>query len=531
MAEWQLPLVWSSASLIENSAVPQRRNNLITMLEIHTKPPHDLVISHIKNISGRFPATRNEEISHALQPILLDVLQKIYRYFMDSCNKTSGPHDTTCSLSCQLTKNSLSDIPVILVDCHTFVRGSQLAFKGLWDSMKPYMFEVPRNFQLYEHFLKCLGAQERPTPLQYATVLETIKKSCMDNKMHPGEVRAAVEATKGLFIRLSKGKKRSQTRGRSASNTAEPLANVQTLYLPTEDDYLKPSFEVFVNDTMEKKERLKEYWKELLIDLTMRDRERPAKLVELLPSRLRVKKLSSILNEELSPSCIDQICILDEDPTASTCEFIKRYRDIICSREFSEALIRLYKVQEDTANVPEQIKNDLRSLENRVNISCMQTIAVRLVKIATMEPVSGSSKEVPCFYHKIPDGFRILIKHGGEANPGVLYERLSSFISWITGQHIKEAYWRFLMMILGVTDATQISMTLDEARVTSNKGNNREPNPGDVIPECDHYLLKHNMKFHLRDNEWVGYEERGEDEETEPVYVYAKIIEQTCRGT
>jgi sacsin len=523
-------LVWTSASLIPSSAVRYLGDNLIPGLGIHTRPPYELVISHVKNISGRFPASRNEEIPSTLHATLLDAMQKIYRYFMDSCNTTSGPSDTTCSPNCQLIRNSLRNVPVILVDSHTFVCGGQLAFKGVWNNLKPYMFEVPRNFQQYDHFLKCLGAQERPTPLQYATVLETIKKSCVDNKMHPGEVRAAVAATKCLFVRLSKTKKRSQTRGHSAPSTAQSLANVQTLYLPTEDDYLKPSGEVFVNDTMEKKERLKDYWKELLIDLTMKDQERPAKLVELLPNHLRVKKLSSILNEELSPSCIDQICVADQDPIASSCEFIKRYRNVICSREFSEALIRLYKAQEDTPSVPEEVINDLRCLENRVKVSCMQTIAVRLVKIATMEPVSGSNKEVPCFYHETPDEFRILIKHGGETNPGVLHERLSSFIAWITGQHIKEAYWRYLMMILGVEDAIQISMTLDEARVTSNSGDNREPKLGDKIPECYHDLLKHNIKFYLRDGEWVGYEVREEDEENEAVYVYAKIIEKTCPG-
>jgi hypothetical protein len=282
---------------------------------------------------------------------------------------------------------------------------------------------------------------------------------------------------------------------------------------------------------MEKKERLKDYWKELLIDLTMRNQERPAKLVELLPSPLKVKKLSSILNEELSPSCIDKKCILDQDPNALSCDFIKRYRDIMCSREFNEALIRLYKVQQDTPNIPEQVENDLRSLENGVNVSCMQIIEVRLVKIATMEPVPGSKKEVPTFYLEIPGGFCILIKHGEEGNPGVLHERLSSFISRITGQHIGEAYWRYLMMILGVNDPSEISITLDEARVPRIISSiSREPKPGDEIPESFHYLLKNDINYHLREGEWVGYEVREEDEENKAVYVYAKIIEQTSKG-
>jgi sacsin len=520
-------LVWSSASLIATSAVPYHRNDLVNMLGIHTEPLHELVISHVNNISCRIAATR-KEIPSTLQPVFHGVMEKVYSYFMDSCNKTLGPPDENCSSKCQVTKNALHNIPVILVDRHTLVRGSQLAFDRVWNSMNPYMFNIPRHLQKFEHFLKCLGAQERPTPLQYSSVLETIKRSCGDNQMHPAEIPAAVEATKGLFTRLSKDKKSSQIRGGSA---AQSFANVRTLYLPTEDNNLKPSCEVFVNDTMEKKERLKDYWKELLIDLTMRNQECPAKLVELLPSHLKVKKLSSIQNEELSPNCINTICILDQDPNALSCNFIKRYRDIMCSPQFSEALIRLYKLQEEKVRIPMQVENDLRSLEKYVKVSCMQTIKVRLVTRVTMEPVPDSVSEVSTFCQETPNGFCILIKHGGDGNRDLLHDKLSSFISQITGQHIAEAKRRYLVMILCVTDPSEISKTLDDARVPQSISSiSTEPNPGDPIPEHFHYLLKNDINYHLCEDEWVGYEVREEDEENEAVYVYAKIIEQTCQG-
>ena len=531
VSETHTAMVWSSASLIATSALSYRRGNLDQMLGVHTSPPHEHVISHVKNISACFPATNKKEVPSTLQKILSEVMTTIYKYFSASCQLKDGPPDANCSSNCLLTSEALHNIPMILVDRHTFVRGSQLAFDRVWNSMNPYMFKIPRHLQQFEHFLKCLGAQERPTPLQYSSVLETIKKSCGDNQMHPAEIPAAVEATKSLFICLSKDKKRSQTRGSSAPNAAQSLANVRTLYLPTEDNYLIPSCEVFVNDTMEKKERLKDYWKELLIDLTMKDQEPPAKLVELLPSDLKVKKLSSKLNEELSPSCIDKICILDQDSTAQSCDFIKRYRDIICSPQFSEALVRLYKFQEEKIRIPVQVENDLRSLEKDVKVSCMQTVEVRLVTRATMEPVPDSVSEVSTFCQKTPNGFCILIKHGGEGNRDVLHDRLSSFISRITGQHIAEAKWRYLMMILGVKDPSEISKTLDDARVPQSISSfSREPNPGDLIPEHFHDLLKNDISHHLREGEWVGYELREEDEENDAVYVYAKIIEQTCQG-
>ena len=524
-------LVWSSASLVAASAMPYKRGKLARRLGVHISPPHEHVISHAKNISGRFPATDKKEVPSTLQVILSEVMTAIYNYFSESCDTKSGPPDTNCSSNCQLTKKALHDVPVILIDRHTFVLGSQLAFVGVWDSINPYLFNIPRHLQHFEHFLKCIGAEERPTLVQYSSVLETIKRSCADNQMHPGEIPAAVSSAKCLFITLTKDKKRSQTRGDSAPNAAQSLAKVRTLYFPTEDNYLKPSCEVFVNDTMEKKERLKDYWKELLIDLTMKDQEPPAKLVELLPSHLKVNKLSSKLNEELSPRCIDNICILDQDHSASSCDFIKRYRDIICSPQFSEALIRLYKFQEEKVKIPEQVENDLRSLEKGVKVSCMQTIEVRLVTRATMEPIPDSVSEVSSFCQESPNGFCILIKHGGEGNRGVLHDKLSSFISRITGQHIGEAKWRYLIMILGVKDPSEISKTLDDLRVPRSIGSRRgEPKPGEKIPEHLHHLLKNDVNYHLREGEWVGYEAREENEENETVYVYAKIIEQTNQG-
>ena len=526
----QASLVWSTASLIANSAVPDRED-LIKMLGIHVKPPHELFTLHVKNISSRFAEAKEHEIPANLQTIFSDVMMKIYNHFKESCKKRNGLADQNCSPECQSTSEKLRDAPVILVDRHTLVCGSQLAFRGVWDSVKPYMFNIPRHLQHFEHFLKCIGAQEYPTPLQCSSVLEKIKGNCGNGPLHPAENSAAIGATKYLFKRLSKDMKLLQAGSDSTKNPLQSLANVQFLYLPTQGGHLKQSCSVFVNDTMENKDRLKDYWEDLLIDLTMKNQDPPAKLVELLPKQLKVKKLSAKLNEELSPSCIEKFCVLDRDPATSSCEFIRRYRNIICSPEFSEALIRLYKYQEKTGSVPEEVKNNLRRLEDGVEISCMRTIEIHLVEKATMQPVQGSEAEVSAFFQEKADGARILIKHGGETNRGILHERLSSFIYKITGQHVRESTWRYLMMILGVKDSSEISKTLDGARVQrSISDSSKDENPGEEIAEHFHYLLKNDVNYNLREGELVGYEIQEESEESGTVYVYAKIIEQTNQG-
>ena len=68
---------------------------------------------------------------------------------------------------------------------------------------------------------------------------------------------------------------------------------------------------------------------------------------------------------------------------------------------------------------------------------------------------------------------------------------------------------------------SEISKTLDDARVPRSINSiSREPNAGEKIPERFRDLLKHDINYHLRDGEWVGYEVSEEDEENDEVYIY-----------
>ncbi|XP_046843292.1 sacsin-like [Xenia sp. Carnegie-2017] len=505
-------LTWSSASVIASSALPHGHNNVAKNLGVCSNPPYEFVVSHLKNVSGRFSSSTNKEIPETLFNPLEDVMTNIYSFFKDLCPEP-WKHSTDDFKRCC---NALRDFSVILVDKNTFVRGNQLAFEHVWHDLKPYLFKVPRHLQYFEHFLKGLGAEESPSPHQYVSVLRTIKMSCGENKMHPNENSAAISSTKGLFIRL----KRLQNK-----SVVNPLANVEDLCLPTEGKYLLRSTTLFVNDTMERKERLLDFSRELLIDLTMKDHESPVKLVQLLPRHLQVKKLSYVVKEELSPACADRTCVLD------SCDFMNHYRQLLVSREFSEELIRLYKYQQEKDKIPPKVEMELRKLESSVEVVCMQNIALRLMKVQTNEVITGSDSDVSCFCQPNECGFRILIKHGGDANSSVLHERLSSFVSSITGNYLEEKNWRFLMMLLDARSVSDLSRTLDDARIPRTiSALSSLPPLGNVIPVELHYLLKNDVRFVLREGEFVGYEVQDESELNDSVYIFAKIIEQSQQG-
>lgn len=528
------PLVWSSAPILsrDDTLTGDNRQFLVEKLGIHTKPPIERVLSHAKNISGRFNATKEKEIPNSLRFTLSSVMKQLYGHFKNCCHCSErSTRAEQCSQECQSVCDDLRSVPIILINERILVRGNQLTFGHLSKSIEPFMFEVPRDLVQYEHFLKRLGAQEYPTPRQYANVLQAVKDSCEDKKMHPNEKKPAFAAVLGLFYSLHKLAQKSQQETKESDKT-QSLSDVRVLYLPTEDGYLKASTELFVNDLMEEKTRLKEHWNNLLVDFTRKDQEPADKLVELLPAHLKVNKLSCLMADQLNPSCVRNLCVLDNDPeNRAICTFIQTYRELMCAPEFSDALIRLYKHQEEINQVPESIQRSLKKAETCLTLCCMQSIETRYVSRTTEEPVPGSEKEVDCFLQEDRGRFKILVKHGGGDNLSILHGRLSSFIHRITERHIKEEQWRFLMMILGVKEPADISSVLDEARISRNVSSNwDEPTLGDVIPVYFHFLLNSDIDYYLREGELVGYEMKEEDENNDPIFVYAKIIEQTSEG-
>ena len=90
---------------------------------------------------------------------------------------------------------------------------------------------------------------------------------------------------------------------------------------------------------------------------------------------------------------MDELCIADPDPTKPSCDFMKRYHEIIFSPEFCEALIHLHKFHGKKPKISAQLENYLKRFENGVQITGMQSIEIRLVTKVTAEPVPGNKSQ------------------------------------------------------------------------------------------------------------------------------------------
>ncbi|KAL9954190.1 hypothetical protein ACROYT_G041693 [Oculina patagonica] len=253
-----------------------------------------------------------------------------------------------------------------------FVRGDQLAF-DLEEELPPYLYKVPREYGLFEHLFKRLGAMEKATPIQFAKLLSRLKESCKDKKMHANELNVAKHAVFGLFYTLK------------AIQDRKGIVCPHAMF-----DFLDALY------------------KYKLTFATSRQ------IVDLLPVHLKTKSLSSLVREELHPECRDKKCRADME---KKCQATNHLRQILFSPELVDGILRILKFQFDKAKLTEDVRNDVRSFQKELRMSCMEVLSTELVENGSNTPISDSrrSKHSDCFVEQEENGRKhIFIKHGAD---------------------------------------------------------------------------------------------------------------------
>ena len=516
-------LAWTTASLLFEWAIPNPKIPLLTNLQVLQKPSLEQVIGHVKNLSQTLSRSADREQPEPRRRRLSQIMTEIYKFLTDTggCNGTNS--NELCTAVCNKICNQLSDIPCILVeDGRVFVRGDQLAFH-LDEEQPPYLYKVPREYGVFEHFFKRLGAMEKATPAQFAQVLTRLRESCEDKQMHANELTVVKQAVFGLFTTLHAILCRNEDRRES-----NPLAEVNTLYLPNSKQELRPSTDLVLFDCPQFKRRLSDFMFEFLDDLTKYNltMEKPGKLIDLLPDHLKTKSLASLVREELQAECRGKKCRADVE---GKCEATNHFRHILYSPDLANGILRILKSQYEKAKLTEEICNKVRSFQKALSISCMEMLATELVdnKSNTVIPNSQRRTYSGCFVGQDDDKKHIFIQHGAE--PSDTRRKICYEIYSLTGCFINEKNLLLLASILECTSASDIPTTLDNAGVSddaeASKTLSLEPVLGSEVPEELHELLDQYNDFYFRPGEFVAYE-REDSTEEEPKYIYAKIIRQ-----
>jgi hypothetical protein len=363
-------LAWTTAPILPDW--PQLQlNNMFEFESLGVAlsgPVYTKVIEHLQNVvkstSFQFPDAVNSKLVH-------DITKSIYHYLQKAteCGDRS-PNDECRDVCMDIGVRLKNSSCIFLEKDKTFVKANQLVFKlSEKIPLKPFLYPVPRECVELEHFLKRLGATEKPTPLQIAFVLNSIHQEVgKEAQLDSTKLKIVKYAMHLLFELLY---------------TGESADGIDELYLPSQDKKLLKSCEMVCKVSP----RFGEVIERCQYPILLRFEECKLKkladgYINALPEHLRPIKFDEIVKEEVDLECKISIC--PEARHGSICSFQDQFRNLLQSDEFQVGLQRL--LMEDSKN-PKEFEQIIRKLQTDVEIKCtgFEKIKVSVIDRRTNE--------------------------------------------------------------------------------------------------------------------------------------------------
>lgn len=523
----QQKLAWTSINLLPGWATPSTvEKRLLEDLGVALLPPTDKVINHVNVLSKAHSGNVHKDTPKDQRELLHDVIYEAFSFLKRECHCPSAVLSGKCSKSCLAIGSTLMKTPCIPVDeGRVLVEGSQLAFETTTE-LPPYFYKVPREYGHFEHLLKRLGANEKPTPTQFADILGRLKEVCEDKHMEPNEKKVAREATHGFFTTLS-----VLVKEKSKDAASRCLSLLNDLYLPSKEGFLKHSYELIFHDCPSFERRARDFAGDF-VDISREGEltaDRLSYLLSLLPLRLRAKTIQNLLKEEIHPSCRDKRCIADSPVSSDPCTFVTRYRNILLSPKLVNGILRVIRHQRQTPNLPQEVKDRVQVFCSSLRVTCMSCLDTHLIHLESGNPLQHSNETQDCFLEEQNDHWELFIRHGTDENP--LNIQLCFQVNRLIGNQIDKEIYLQAMLACRVPD--EILPALDRCGVAQDlmgsEARTTEPVLGSEIPVTYHHLLRQDIEYFFRQGEIVGYEKErqtqdGRIDDSEPLYVYAKVV-------
>ncbi|PFX24292.1 Sacsin [Stylophora pistillata] len=523
----QQKISWTSIALLPAWATPNSaEKQVLEDLGVALLPPLDKVINHITLLTKAHSGNVHKDTPKDQRELLHDVIYETFTFLKGDCNCPSNTLSDKCTKSCLAIGSILKKTPCIPVEeGRVFVEGNQLAFETTTE-MPPYFYKVPREYGHFEHVLKRLGANEKPTPSQFADVLGRLKEVCEDKHMEPNEKKVAREATRGFFTTLSQ-----LVKEKSEEAATKCLFSLNQLFLPSKEGFLKPSNELIFHDCPSFERRARDFAGDF-VDISREGEltaDRLSYLLGLLPLRLRAKTIQNLLREEIHPTCRDKQCIADSTIGSDPCPFVNRYRNVLLSPKLVNGILRVIRHQRQTPNLPQDVKDQVQVLCSSLNVTCMASLDTHLIHLESGKPLQHSQETQDCFLEEQNGEWELFIRHGTDENP--LHIQLCFQVNRLIHNQIEKEIYLQAMLACRVPE--EILPSLDRCGVAQDlmgsEARTTEPVLGSEIPVMYHYLLRQDIEYFFRQGEIVGYEkerrtEDGQIDDSEPLYVYAKVV-------
>eukprot|EP00061_Rhincodon_typus_P018940 g48334.t1 len=337
-----MQLLWTSCPILPEKAIPssikeqedsklsnqEQVEEVLAMLNVSLDPPSDKVISNCKNICN-IAAPEDDMIKTRVK-----VLRSTYE-FLNAEKKDFRFH--------------LRGVAFVMVeDGWKLLKPEEVVINLEHESdFKPYLYKLPLELGTFHQLFKLLGTEDIVSTRQYVEVLGRIFKISEGKQLEPNEMRTVKRVVSGLFKSLQNDPVKVRL----------DLDNVRELglYLPSSDGRLTKSNMLVFDDAPHYKSRMQgNVGVLMLVDLSQcylgKDHAFHTKLIMLLPSKLRPRLLSGILEE-----------ILDEE-TPKICQFGAlcslqgRLQLLLSSEQFITGLIRIMKHENDNAYLANEEK-------------------------------------------------------------------------------------------------------------------------------------------------------------------------------
>ncbi|XP_019622025.1 PREDICTED: sacsin-like [Branchiostoma belcheri] len=537
--EHKQELCWTRANLLPNSVIQKLQYQgdskaLCRQLGIQVQPSMDTVTNHVTCLCQHLAHQKNTEMEEGANSpsackALWKVMLEVYKFLSKKASEGGS------------LKKKLGNVPCMAVEeGRRLVRPEQVAINlDQEHEIRPYLYGMPIELGQYHKLFVSLGATEKPTPMQYAKVLEALYVSSGGQPLNPNEKTATYSAIFGLFrclkpessIQFGKGKP-YKTR-----EVEDSFHKLQCLYLPSRESRLLKSAELVFDDTPHFTDRVKDGFNyPILVRLeNCRLFADEHELIDRLPSHLRPKNLSSLVQE--------QLCDEDEQMTCTmgaNCVLESRLASLFLSTYFRHAIVRLSKHALGERCDDKKVIAAVEKFVSSVTVCCKRKLITCLVYKESQDRIEDSEGTSYCF---IKDN-TLYVAHTDAAS-----EEHESFLCELT-EVINDGLGRPLVnlvhlgMVLSVKDPSDIPKKLDRAKIKRYTSGEQDDSPlptlGTPIPEIYHHLLTSNPAHYFTPGDYVGFEVYDTDFETDSeeeekeytmTFLYAQVIKEEPTDT
>ncbi|XP_035698973.1 sacsin-like [Branchiostoma floridae] len=531
-------LCWTTANILPNGANPDHPESryykkdskeLCQRLGIQLQPSSDTVTSHVMCLCqylSQQKAMETEEGANSPSACqtLWNLMPKVYEFLSTSCDAIS-------------VKEKLGHVPCIVVEeGRRLVRPDQIAIELHQESeIRPHLYGLPKKLGPYHEFFASFGTPEKPTPLQYANVLEQFYLSSNgESLVDPNEKNGSYSAVAGLFQSL-KGSSQITLRKEMPSQTEaikDAFQQLENLYLPSRQNELCKTTDLVFDDTPQFSHRIKDFKYPFLLHLgNCHLSGNEEEFINLLPAHLSPKRCSALVQETLCDDCEQMACVMGE-----SCVLETRYNCLFRSSQFTHAVHRLFKNSQNVNCDEATLTKALEKTVSSIKVCCKQKLVTCLSYKETKDEIKESKDNSLCFI----EDCTLYIAHTETTSEH--YEdfifKLAHVINYALGQPLVDL--SPLMVVLSTNVPSDISGKLDRAGIQRHSsGNDEEQHRHDLgtpIPEIYHYLLKSNPAHFFSPDEFVGFElyesdVEADSEEYTMSFLYARVIKEASTDT